>query len=305
MTNAEARMTKEARMSNPKIGSDCIHSSFGFRHSFVIRASSFVILLDLVASSARAQVPETPVGIGGRVDQIVIPGPELEAAPHDDRQTPIRLRIVATYPHGAAFRYDLEYQGLQPGSFDLKDYLRRKDGSALTGVPALPVKIVTTLPPGQIEPNAPELGGSPVAGGYFILQIVVGSIWWIGLLLIIHYGFLRRKRAAEAAELAKPKTLAERLRPLVDGAIAGRLSQPELARLERTLIAYWRRRLQMDDAAPDQAIVALRAHAEAGPLLEQLDTWLHRPGTSASVDPARLLAPYQHLPADALEGAAS
>jgi len=43
MTNHEARMTKEARMSNPEINADHIHSVFGFRHSFVIRASSFVI----------------------------------------------------------------------------------------------------------------------------------------------------------------------------------------------------------------------------------------------------------------------
>src|SRR5690242_7913189 len=74
-------------------------------------------------------VPETRVGIAGRLDQVVIPGSELEVVPHEDRKLPIRLRIVAVYPHGSAFRYDLEYQGLEPGSFNLKDYLRRKDAS--------------------------------------------------------------------------------------------------------------------------------------------------------------------------------
>ena len=259
-----------------------------------------------VAASAHAQggiIPETPVGIAGRVEQIVIAGPEVEVVPHEDRKLPIRLRIIAVYPHGSAFRYDLEYQGLQPGTFDLKDYLRRKDGSALSRAPAVPVKVVGTLPPGHVEPNAPTLGDSPVAGGYRLMQIAVGAVWYVGLMAILYYGFFRRKPAPASEEAAKPKSLAERLRPLVDGAIAGRLSQPELARLERTLIAYWRRRLQLEKAEPDQAIAALRAHAEAGPLLEQLDAWLHRPGTSASVDPARLLAPYQHLPPDALEGA--
>jgi hypothetical protein len=273
----------------------------------LIGLACLLILPACVHAQSNA-VPDTPVGIGGRLDQVVIAGPEVEAIPNEDRKAPIRLRIVAAYPHGSAFRYDLEYQGLQPGTFDLKDYLRRKDGSALTGVPALPVKIIATLPPGQVEPNAPTLGASPVAGGYFILQVVVGFIWWVGLVLIIHYGFIRRKRAAAEEESAKPKTLADRLKPLVDGAIAGRLSQPELARLERTLIAYWRRRLQLEDADPDQAIAALRAHAEAGPLLEQLDTWLHIPATATTrqpVDPARLLAPYRQLPADALEGVAA
>jgi hypothetical protein len=259
----------------------------------------------LVATSAHAQggaIPETPVGIGGRLDQIVIPGPELEIVPHDDRKLPIRLRIVATYPHGAAFRYDLEYQGLQPGTFDLKDYLRGKDGSPLSEIPALPVKIVATLPAGQVEPNTLTLGRSPVTGGYLLLQIMAGAAWCVGLIAIVYYAFLRRNPVPESEAAAAPKSLAERLKPLVDGAIAGRLSQPELARLERTLIAYWRRRLQMEEADPNQAIDALRAHAEAGPLLEQLDAWLHRPGTSASVDPVRLLEPYQHLPPNALEG---
>jgi hypothetical protein len=257
----------------------------------------------LVAVSAHAQaIPETPVGISGHLEQFVIAGPELEVVPHEDRRAPIRLRIVAVSPHGSAFRYDFEFHGLQPGSFDLKDYLRRKDGSALTDVPALPIKVTATLPPGQIEPNPLTLGGSPVTGGYRLLQAVIAAAWIVGLAVIIQYEFLRRKPAPVSAEAIKPKSLADRLKPLVDGAIAGRLSQPELARLERTLIAYWRRRLHLEGAEPEQAIIALRAHAEAGPLLEQLDAWLHRPGTGGSVDPARLLTPYQHLPADALEG---
>src|SRR5216683_7536194 len=66
----------------------------------------------VVAVTAHAQgraIPETPVGVAGRVEQVVIPGPELEVVPHEDRKLPIRLRIVAVYPQGSAFRYDLEY----------------------------------------------------------------------------------------------------------------------------------------------------------------------------------------------------
>jgi hypothetical protein len=36
-------MTKEARMTNPEINADRMNSAFGFGHSFVIRASAFVI----------------------------------------------------------------------------------------------------------------------------------------------------------------------------------------------------------------------------------------------------------------------
>jgi hypothetical protein len=87
----------------------------------------------------------------------------------------------------------------------------------------------------------------------------------------------------------------------VDGAVAGKLSQPQLASLERTLLAFWRKRLRLEHTDPAEAIATLRSHAEAGPLLEQLEAWLHRPGTDRDVDAARLLKPYRDLPADALE----
>jgi len=52
MTNAEARMTKEARMTNSEFNADGINSAFGFRHSFVIRASAFVICVSGCGSAA-------------------------------------------------------------------------------------------------------------------------------------------------------------------------------------------------------------------------------------------------------------
>src|SRR5262249_48303797 len=119
MTNDEARMTKEARNPNdeagerPGVSGPCGHnSSIVLRHSFVIRASSFVILL--LAAVARAEDKRTTtVGMPARIDQLVLPGPELEAKPVEGK-APIVLRVVATYPHGTAFRYDLVYYGLDP-----------------------------------------------------------------------------------------------------------------------------------------------------------------------------------------------
>src|SRR5262249_17216196 len=87
----------------------------------------------------------------------------------------------------------------------------------------------------------------------------------------------------------------------VDGAIAGKLSRAELASLERALLAFWRRCLDLEHADPPLAMEMLRAHAEAGPLLEQLEIWLHRPDSAGKVDPVALLKPYQHIPAEALE----
>lgn len=282
----------------------------GFRPPGFVNVSSlgislFVLLL-LQASRARAEEPRTTsVGMSGRIEQIVLPGSELEAVPNEDRKSPLVLRVAATYPHGSAFRYDLEFYGLEPGDYDLKHFLRRKDGSSTADLPPLPVKVLPLLPPGQVLPNALEIRKGPFLGGYGTLVLVAATVWGLGLIAIVYFGFLRRTRAGRGAGQAKPVSLADRLRPLVEGAMAGKLSQTELARLERTLLAFWRKRLGLDGADPALAMETLRSHAEAGPLLEQLEIWLHRPGSAGSVDVVRLLEPYQHLPPDALEGRAA
>jgi hypothetical protein len=242
----------------------------------------------------------TTVGMSGRIDQLVLPGTELEVAPTTDVKAPVLLRIVRVFKHGNAYRYDLEYQGLEPGSFDLKKYLRRKDGSSAADLPAIPIKVTGSLPPGQVKPHELEIRPTPYLGGYWFIQIGVIVLWVTGLAVIIFLGFFCRQKPRLALE-DKPLSLADKLRPLVEGAMAGKLSPPELACLERTLLAYWRKRLHLEQTEPAEAIALLRSHAEAGPLLEQLEVWLHKAEPDREVNPALLLAPYHELPADALE----
>jgi hypothetical protein len=86
---------------------------------------------------------------------------------------------------------------------------------------------------------------------------------------------------------------------MVEAAIAGRLTLTEQAELERLLLAYWRRRLNLENSKPAEAIAKLRGHAEAGQVLRQLEAWLHRPpGPSDAVDVAGLLMPYRSLAAE-------
>jgi hypothetical protein len=233
-----------------------------------------------------------------RIEQVVLPGPELEARRPEGSREPVVLRVVNAYPHGTAFRYDLEYYGLEPGTFNLADYLVRQDGTPASGLPELRVEVRPLLPPGQVEPHALEPVRPPWLGGYRAWMIVAGVVWVLGLGAILFAG-RRRKKGAGAA--GRPLTLAERLRPMVEGAVAGRLSPAELADLERTLLAYWRRRLGLERRKPAEALAELRRHPEAGPLLEQLETWLHRPNAAGRVDVAALLKPYQDLPAEALD----
>jgi hypothetical protein len=231
---------------------------------------------------------QTNIGISGHVQQIVLPGPELEAVPLDAK-SPLVLRVLATYPHGTDFRYDLEYYALEAGHYDLAKYLKHKDGTPITGLPEIPVDVEALLPAGQVQPNPLEQTALPHLGGYQKTMIVLGVVWVVGLLAIL---FLGRRRAQAARERVRPRTLAEELRPLVEDALAGKLSRSDRARLELRLVEYWRRKLALVDHSPQTLIVELRAHPEAGALLRSLEDWLHRPDPPAQVDLAQLLAPY-------------
>lgn len=262
-----------------------------------------LLLIAAVVCSVGAQpapLAETTVGMSGKLDSVVLPGTELEAKKLEDRKAPLVLRVVRVYPHGSDFRYDLEFFALEPGIYDLSQSLRRKDGSPLGQLPPLLVKVNPVLPPGQILPNKLEIESGPRLGGYRNLLIVAIALWVLVLVAVVASFFFPRGRKATTSS-DKPVSLAERLRPLVEGAIAGKLSRDQLANLERSLLAYWRKRLGLEAVEPGVAVEKLRAHPEAGPLLAQLEAWLHRPGPPAPVDVGTLLAPYRDLPSEAID----
>lgn len=248
------------------------------------------------AADQTKPLSKSSVGLPQRINQIVLPGTELEVRPSEDHDEPLVLRVVATYKHGTAYRYDLEFYCLEPGKFDLRQALRRKDGTPADDLPPLPVEIASLLPAGQILPAALAVKPAPRLGGYRMLLAVLGAVWALGLAAILFVG-RQRKRALAAAAATGP-TLADQLRPLVAAAMAGQLNSDGQAQLERLLLGYWSRRLRLTDIEPAEAIAALRRDDQAGELLRQVEAWLHRPGGAGQVDVSAMLAPYRNLPAE-------
>jgi len=228
------------------------------------------------------------VGMPVTVRDLVLPGGELEAVPLT-REAPLVLRVDAVQPHGDRFRYDLVFYALEPGTHDLGSALRRKDGTATADLPPLPFEVAALLPPGQVEPHRPESGSLPSLGGYQALLWTLGVAWAAGLVLLLRAG--RQARARRALAVVRAVTLEERLAPLVAAARADTLDAAGRAELERVLIAWWRRKLALEELDAAVALAELARHPEAGPLLAGLEQWLHRPG-APPVDLERLLAPY-------------
>jgi hypothetical protein len=258
------------------------------------RAVLTALLLAAAAAAQSRDQREATVGMRAFVEQVVLPGSELVPAPSSTK-APIVVRVVETWPHGEHLRYDLEWVGFEPGSYDLTTFLVRKDGSSTDGLPAIEVAVTSTLAADVFEPSEIDPEASRPLGGYSALQIVVAVLWGIGLLLIL---FVGRKRRARAAPPAPKPTLADRLRPLVEEVASGRADDARKAELERLLLAFWRSRLDLGDEKAAHAVVAIRKHPEAGKLLRQVEAWLHMPEPPPSFDVGELLAPYRSVTAE-------
>ncbi len=247
-------------------------------------------------TSATSELVSPTVGAAAWLRDFVLPGGELEPAPVT-LDTELIVRIAEVRAHGDAFRYDLSFYGLAPGTYDLRDYVRRVDGSTTADLPALPVTIRSVLAPGQVRPHRPLEREPPSVGGYRLLVGLACVAWVAGLVVILRSG---KKSDEEAAAAARPQTVADRLQPLVERARAGTLSQAERADLELTLIAFWRERLALGSSGAARALATLREHPEAGPLLRRLEEWLHRPDPPETTDLDVLLQPYRNVAAEAL-----
>jgi hypothetical protein len=257
---------------------------------------SFVIFVFLGAITALADSPDNPtIGMEGRL-RITLPGSRLEAKPVDEK-TPLALRIASAVETSEGIAYDLRYLGFVPGRHDLKNYLVRADGSSIANVPSITVDVLPVLPPnhnGQLVPE--RIKPLPFLGGYKLLMAAAILLWLVLLIPILMIGRKRKTRAIE--QTTRPLTLADRLRPLVEQAAAGKLPADGQAELERLLLWHWRQKLNLADTDAGPAILQLREHAEAGALLRALETWLHRPpGSDQNIDVAAVLAPYKNIPA--------
>jgi hypothetical protein len=238
-----------------------------------------------------------PLGVEGRM-VVVLPMAGLQGRPVTDR-SPVHVRVADAQAQGNATRYDLRYLGVRTGARDLRDYLVLADGSAPGSLPPLPVSFVGSLPErhdGRLESLL--LSPPPRLGGYRVALGTVAAVWLSGGVFL----WVRGRRRPAPTPVATPPDAGteggsfDPLRGWVEAALRGELDADGRARLERTLIARWRGRVVDDSATPSEALIRLKAHPEAGPLIRSLEQWLHRPAGASPVDLEAMLAPYRTPP---------
>lgn len=253
--------------------------------------------VDVSAAAKKSPLPaiRENVGISASLQQVVIEGAELEVIPLAETKPPIVLRIEATWPHGSGFRYDFSFYGLEPGNFDLRSQLRRKDGSSLDTVQSIPVIIESILPPGKSEPAALKHHSLPAIGGYKQWMITLGILWTVGLMGILWC--MRQPKKTNGSNTGPVPTLSlgEKLEPLVRAAAAGDASANDKAELERLLLTFWSKKLDLEKLKSSERIQKLKKDPEARPLICALEQWLHSPTSVDDAEIQSMLKPYHSV----------
>ncbi len=263
------------------------------RAVILVAVTAFSCQWVAAASPRDDQEYSSTVGYPEQIRQLVIAGPELKVKPIENRKQPILVRLIETWAHGSDFRYDIEFTGLEPGTFDLGEYLEPvvANDSNWTA-PAIRVTILALLPPGQVEPSELAIRENRFKSYYLATLVVGGVVWVAGLFSILFSG---RGKIFRSQFEAKQVTVADRLKPLMEKAAAGELTTSEKAELERVLVAFWRKKLRLEHLSATDLRKKLREHAEAGKMLEQLDRWLHQPANDDVFDVEELIKPYQSV----------
>jgi hypothetical protein len=266
-------------------------------HAMTSRGLAVILLVLSACALSAEEQSQTTVGVPQRIEDVVLPGPRLEVRPLPRQKAEIVVRILQDYRHGTEWRYDLEYFGQQSGTFDLVSFLQPRDGAKPVSLAAVQVVIGSSLPPGQVEPHPLEPASLPQLGGYrrMISLAVVG--WVFGLLGIVAWMVRHRLRTLrqDVEHIEAGRSVVERLRPLLEYAREGAISNRQQAELERLILSFWRQRLGLEGVSAIEAMSMLRSHEEAGQLLVKLEHWLHRPDTSERESIDSLLRPYEEM----------
>lgn len=263
--------------------------------------ASFVAQADSNDSDPPKPLASATVGAPRVIEDVILPGSEMVAKPLAGDPEMI-VQIVDAIPHGDSFRYTIRFSGLEPGEHNLADWLVRKDGSASGELPAIPVTIESLLPAGQITPNQLPEGWIPNMGGYKVVMAIAAAIWGLVLLALMFGG--RKKKAQQEESGPPPRTLADLLKDRLEAAFENQVGPEKYAELERMLFSMWRKRLGYESLPLQEAMAKIKSDKQAGPLMVQLENWMHRPASdNQEVDLSKLLEPYRNLSVDELESA--
>jgi hypothetical protein len=240
-------------------------------------------------------VTEQNVGLTARIEQVVWSGSELTTKVVDANTTAIVLRIDAVYPHGDGFRYDVTWTGMEPGQFNLADYVSRIDGSSTDDLAPLSVTVKSVLPPDRIKPNPPNQQQRVSVGGYSTLVMAAAVCWLTAMIVVL---LLRRQQRPEVVEQQHntPLSRLQQIEHLLNEALeTSEFNATSKARLEGLIVGFWSDLKGLRELAPQEALAQLSTDPETAPLLQQLERWLYDRPVADRAQLIALLNPFREM----------
>jgi len=109
---------------------------------------AFLLLIPVqekAADTPKDFLATATVGVPVTVSDVILPGSELVAKPIEN-DPPMIVQVLDSIQHGDSFRYQFRFSGLEPGTYDLGDWLIRKDGTETGELGSVPIEIHSLLP---------------------------------------------------------------------------------------------------------------------------------------------------------------
>lgn len=236
-----------------------------------------------VAQESAAQLTTAKRGLVGTVE-FDYSGAPLVARPQPDLNAPMLLRLEQT----RSTHYVARFLGSVEGDYDLRDWICSENGGSVPDLPALPVRVVSSLED-RLSTDLYDVADLDVGffGGYELTMWLLAAAWLATPFVVLAIRFARRSPPPLEIEEAHEPTLAERLMPLCEAAAERELTVDEKARLELLLYQHWRDRFGLGGADLAEEVARLRRDGRSARIVHEIERWLHaRDGDP--VDPARL-----------------
>lgn len=192
----------------------------------------------------------------------------------------VRVSPLAGGTGGAPLRQRVEFIGTVAGTFDLRDFIEREDGRAITELAALPIVIGSQLP-ADAGTDLYSSGSSRFnwAAHYRLLLWSAIAIWAV---IPVAYFALRAMRRPTAippiAVVAPPPSIESQLIEAIRSSAARPLTADERGQLELLVFRYF------GGAATPSGVSGMdiaetfrrvRENPETRPVITALERWLH------------------------------
>jgi hypothetical protein len=250
-----------------------------------MKKALFILLLLLI--SLAAQEKSGDVGLTKKLN-VTFPGEKLMAAKVDDKSRAM-VRILTAQKSGDGYKYEMEFIGLEPGEYNLIDYLRTENDEPLT-FKKHQIEVGTSLAVGfDGELLDYQKTSRNLIPWYKKINYAVMAIWALLLPVIILYG--RKKKKADEIVVEEEKSINEKIRGLLSS--MGNSSSKELwQKVESLIFQHWCEKKNLQGMPMHEAIIKLKEDDEAGPFILKLEKGIH---SQEFKDEKGITALIQHL----------